>query len=352
MYSELGQRVVAVDLDPQANLTAFFLKEERLEKIWPWGRDDPNSRRDHSNTTCGRDHRNSRRDHSNTIFGCVQPLIKGRGDITEPHLEFININNTNNQNKLALLPGDLYLSLFEGQLSEVWPKCMDKDERAFLVISAFWRIMQKAATKHKADVILVDLGPNLGAINRAALIAADYIVLPLSPDLFSLRGLRNLGPTLQEWRKEWKSRLAQKPDVDDLDLPQGQMNPLGYVVLQHSERLNRPVKSYKHWIAKIPNVYKQEVLYEEQNDKEANDNSDKEVNDNSQKDDPNCLALIKNYKSLMPKAQKAHKPIFSLTSADGAIGSHLNTVKEAYKAFESLAIKIQEKLQALYKPGF
>ena len=37
MYAELGTRVVAVDLDPQANLTAAFLDEDRLEELWPDG---------------------------------------------------------------------------------------------------------------------------------------------------------------------------------------------------------------------------------------------------------------------------------------------------------------------------
>ena len=76
--------------------------------------------------------------------------------------------------KLGLLVGDLSLSRFEDTLSEVWPKCNDGDERAFRVISAFWRIVQNAATQNVADIVLMDLGPNLGAINRAALISGDY----------------------------------------------------------------------------------------------------------------------------------------------------------------------------------
>ena len=34
MLSLLGKRVIAADLDPQANLTSVFLPEERLEAIW------------------------------------------------------------------------------------------------------------------------------------------------------------------------------------------------------------------------------------------------------------------------------------------------------------------------------
>ena len=34
MFSELGKTIVAVDLDPQANLTAAFIDEEELERLW------------------------------------------------------------------------------------------------------------------------------------------------------------------------------------------------------------------------------------------------------------------------------------------------------------------------------
>jgi len=35
MLADRGMRVVAADLDPQANLTAAFLDEDRLEQLWP-----------------------------------------------------------------------------------------------------------------------------------------------------------------------------------------------------------------------------------------------------------------------------------------------------------------------------
>ena len=31
MYADLGKRIVAADLDPQANLTSAFLEDDRLE---------------------------------------------------------------------------------------------------------------------------------------------------------------------------------------------------------------------------------------------------------------------------------------------------------------------------------
>lgn len=301
MYRDLGLNVLAADFDPQANLTSAFLDEEQLEEIWLAS------------------------DQPNTVFRCFQPLIRGIGDIAEPIPQVIDEG-------LWLLNGDLQLYSFEDDLSTEWPGCLDRKERSFRVISAFWRLLQKAAAQQQSDVVLVDLGPNLGAINRSALIAADYVVVPLSPDLFSLQGLKNLGPTLQRWRKEWQERIDKNP-APDLHIPSGKMQPIGYIILQHAVRLDRPVKAFQRWIEHIPDTYHQEVLQEA-------DSQDTDI-----KTDPNCLALIKNYQSLMPMAQEAHKPIFYLKPADGAIGSHIAAVQNVYWDFKHLAEKIADSIQ-------
>ncbi len=307
IYHDLGLRVVAADLDPQANLTAAFLEEERLEEIWLLN------------------------NQPNTVYRCVQPLVRGVGDIAVPRLEDISPG-------LSLLVGDLFLSGFEGNLSTEWPGCMDRKELSFRMTSAFWRLIQYTISAYSPNVILLDLGPNLGAINRAAMIASDYVVVPLSPDLFSLQGLQNLGPTLRRWRSEWHERIKKNPS-NDLKLPIAKMQPVGYVVLQHlqhSSRPDKPAKAYQRWIDRIPSTYRRTIL----------DMPETEQNIN---DDVYCLALVKHYKSLMPLAQAAHKPIFRLTSADGAVGGSIQAAKNAYQDFEQLARKIARNCKAYKK---
>ena len=51
MLTDRGFRVIAADLDPQANLSAAFLDEDRLEEVMPLD------------------------DHPLTVFGAIQPLI-------------------------------------------------------------------------------------------------------------------------------------------------------------------------------------------------------------------------------------------------------------------------------------
>ena len=111
------------------------------------------------------------------------------------------------------------------------------------------------------------------------------------------------------------------------------MQPIGYIVLQHSVRMDRPVQAYERWIKRIPSEYRNAVLDEP---------CDTGI---SVADDPQCLALLKHYRSLMPLAQEAHKPMFHLKPADGAIGSHIQAVRSAYNDFQELAQEIAERTQ-------
>ncbi|MDR2390661.1 MAG: AAA family ATPase [Planctomycetota bacterium] len=308
MFASLRKRVVIIDLDPQANLTAALLDEDKIEAIW----DKPGS--------------------GSTIYQCVKPLTSV-GDIAQPTLQNIATD-------LYLLPGDVILSSYEDTLSAEWPNSMGDNNlyRPMRILSSFWQVMQMAAQKVQAEIILVDIGPNLGAINRSVLVATDYVTIPLGADLFSLQGLKNLGPTLRSWKNLWQKRLenwnssTEKSNFPDFKLPQGKMQPIGYLCQQHGVRLDRPVKAYDKWVQRIPDVYRESVLNEEPSGKIR------------QQDDLYCLATIKHYRSLIPMAQEHRKPIFNLTSADGAIGSHANAVQDARNDFKSLAKKIAEKI--------
>jgi len=300
MFADLGVKTLAADLDPQANLSSAFLEEETFEDLFSGKQEGPG-----------------------TVYEALRPLIEGYGDVSRPHLR-------QPADHLWLLPGDLLLSTFEDQLSETWPKCSSGDIRAFRVTSAFWRVIQSAAESVEADLILLDVGPNLGAINRAALISSDHVVIPLAPDLFSLQGLRNLGPRLRTWREDWREKLGKYPG-GDLKLPPAHAIPAGYIVQQHAVRLDRPVKAYGRWMDRIPGEYRESVLKEP---------AEPSV---SVATDPHCLASLKNYRSLMPLAQEARKPMFFLKAADGALGGHATAAQEAYGDYRILAMKIAGK---------
>ena len=95
------------------------------------------------------------------------------------------------------------------------------------MLSAISGAVHGAAKEVAADLILMDVGTNLGALNRAVLVNADHVVVPLAADRYSIRGLHNGGPTLRRWREEWSKRRERNP-VEGLDVPRGDMQPMGY----------------------------------------------------------------------------------------------------------------------------
>jgi cellulose biosynthesis protein BcsQ len=296
MLAELGHKCLAVDLDPQANLTSMCLQDQELERIYSEEKD------------------------RETIMNGINLLNRGIGDIQPVKIHPVSEN-------IGLLAGDLELSLFEDKLSENWGKCLNRDEAAFRIISAFSRIMKAEGQKMDAEYCIIDVGPNFGAINRATMIAADYFAVPMAADLFSIQGLKNLGNRLTIWDEEWDERVKKNPEPT-LELPDGEMAPLGYIVMQHGIKEKRPVKSYLAWANRIPCIFQESVLKEPTTPGINVEN------------DPNCLALLKHYHSLAPMAMEARKPIFLLKPADGAIGAHLYAVSRAYDDFKALTQKI------------
>lgn len=303
MFSELGVRVIAVDLDPQSNLTSALLEDDRIEELWG---DDGESA---------------------TILGAVKPLIDRLGDVGPAHVEQLE--------NIGLVAGTLELNEFEDRLSQAWSACLDDNASnaadAFRVMSGFYRVIQRAAADFEAPLALIDVGPNLGAINRAALVAADEVVVPLAPDLFSLRGLKNLGPKLREWSEGWQNRVRRGKVPKGLTLPGGLMRPLGYVVLQHSVRSDQPLKAFQRWLDRIPEVYRMAI-------------GNRPARPARLARDPEMLGSLKNYRSLMPLAHEARKPVFKLTPADGALGATATAARESFHDFEALARTIAQRI--------
>lgn len=300
MLSEMGIKSIAIDLDPQSNLTSMFLSDDRLEAIYE------------SEEPC-------------TVLNSICPIISG--DPYEPvHIERIT-------DKLGLILGDLALSTFEDKLSDAWLKCLDGDSYSFRIMSIFNTIINDAAQRFHAKYILIDVGPNLGAINRAVLLSSDYMIIPVASDLFSLQGIKNIGATLHTWRRQWDKRLEQKPAKTTFTIPNGNIKPTGYIVMQYSAKESRPVQSYLRWANRIPRIFKEYVL-----------NDDTPTN-YTVENDPNCIGLLKHYRSLAPMSMEAHKPIFLLKPADGAIGAHLYAVKKSYEEFHDFTKNILKHCQ-------
>ncbi|ODS34862.1 chromosome partitioning protein [Candidatus Altiarchaeales archaeon WOR_SM1_SCG] len=294
MLSQLGIKTIAADLDPQSNLTSMFLSTERLEEIYE-------------------------NELNLTILDSITPVASGDPYIPI-HVEQITEN-------LGLVIGNLSLSTFEDKLSRAWLECLGGDSLAFKITGIFNTIINDAAKQQNADIVLIDVGPNLGAINRAVTISSDYIIMPVASDLFSLQGIKNLGITLNNWKIDWQDRIARKPTSLNFEIPKGKELPAGYIIMQYTAKESRPVKSYLKWANRIPSVYSEYVL--------KNNSTVQTV-----EEDNNCIALLKHYRSLAPMSMEAHRPMFMLKPADGAIGAHVYAVQKCYEDFETITKKI------------
>jgi chromosome partitioning protein len=142
-------------------------------------------------------------------------------------------------------------------------------------MTAFHRIILSGARQMDADLVLIDVGPNLGAISKG-----------------------------------WHKRAEELPQGVAIEMPSGAMQPAGYVVMQHSVRESRPVKAYQAWVDRVPLVYRESVLGEvvtRTGDSEGLDASGLPIPEPA--NDPHMLVLLRHYRSLMPMALDAHKPM-------------------------------------------
>lgn len=155
MLSRRDLTVLMVDCDSQCNLTAYSMTDTAVRKAW--------------------------RDDRNSIFQVIDPVYRTIGDI-RPR----SPSKVSDRGKLYLVPGDLRLSNFEDLLGDTWSSAKGGNEPALRAQSAIHRYIQLAVEKVDADLVLIDLGPNLGALNRSVLASSDYFITPLAPDLFSI----------------------------------------------------------------------------------------------------------------------------------------------------------------------
>ncbi len=193
-----------VDCDSQCNLTAYSLKDSAIETAWK-----PNG---------------------NSIYRAIEPVARGMGDISNRPPTQLRIN-------LHLIPGDLLLSDFEDRLGDTWNAAKGGSEPDIRAQSAIYRTIQQAADTVKAQYVLVDLGPNMGALNRAVLGGSDFVIVPVAPDLFSIRGAENLGNKMAKWRGEWdQTNKAWTDNSVKIQKGAGEISRLRYAAAQHKKK--------------------------------------------------------------------------------------------------------------------
>jgi chromosome partitioning protein len=295
VLAESGRKVLMVDCDSQCNLTAYALPDRAIEKAWE--------------------------ENGNSIYRAIELVARGIGDVRNRAPSQLRPN-------LFLFPGDLLLSDFEDLLGDTWNAAKGGSEPALRTQSAIYRSILQASEKAAAEVILVDLGPNLGSLNRAVLGGSDYVIVPVAPDLFSIRGAENLGSKLAKWRKEW-DQCNDAWSGGSFTIPKGRPSFLGYVIQQHNIRDNASgmTQGWRIFGNRLESAIQTYVVDRLRPLGQVRDGQAGEFN----------LGKIPNLHSLIPYSLEARKPVFQCTSSDGLKGAHIQRARESKQLFQPIA---------------
>lgn len=146
---ERGYRVLLIDSDPQTNLTMCFLQEETDERP------------------------------------SLYHIYSDKKSIDEIKVTV--------KDKLDLIIGDFELCNADMQFTK----------------AGRLKMLKKAVknTDTEYDFVIIDTPPNLGILSLNAFISSDYVVVPMSADSFSLKGVRLLKETLGDVADETEKEV-------------------------------------------------------------------------------------------------------------------------------------------------
>ncbi|MXR70812.1 AAA family ATPase [Shewanella sp. JBTF-M18] len=302
LLAKKGKRILMVDLDSQCNLSSYCLKDEQLSEAWE--------------------------ETGNSMYRVVEPIYRGLGDFRElAPMQFNTQYPT-----LFLAPGDIALSNFEDRLGDSWNAARGGSEPDIRVQSAIHRYIRWASKNVNADAVFVDLGPNLGALNRAVLGSSDYFIVPMSPDLFSIRGTENLGNKMLNWNDGWvQCQEAWKArGTVDIDIPKGAPKFLGYVKQQHNIRNNQKgmTLGWQIFGNRVDGAIRENVVEKLQPRGQVFEWDGKDLNWH--------LGDIPNLHSLVPYSLEAKKPVFDCTGRDKLRGAHITKARKSASHYKGI----------------
>jgi cellulose biosynthesis protein BcsQ len=305
---DLGLRVLLIDADPQCNLTSFFLEESQLDKLL--------GESDEAN--------------GGTIWSAIKPVVDGKGPIRD-------INLFKLREGLMLCAGDVLLADYEEELPSAWTGSFARKTRDYDVMCALSNAVRGLGKKSKADIIIYDVGPNVGALNRTILLDSDYFVTPVAADLFSLRALATVGRSLGRWIRDWETVRHLATPADQERLLHGQPVYVGYITSAYKVSSGRiPTRPHEYWERKIaPRV--RDCIVEDL----------RKVHPRLVPQTTNKIAAIKDFHSLAPQAQ-------STGLAMGKLKGQVNPgyypqVEEALSEFQDLARELLKRMDIKVK---
>ena len=255
----------------------------------------------------------------------MKPVAQGRGGIAAiPELQI-------NDQSIFLIPGDVLLSEYEEILPLAWTECFARMTRGYDITTALSQVVKVVATKINADVCLYDVGPNVGALNRAVLLDCDFFITPVAADLFSLRALSTVGRSIAKWITDWEGIRKMASPSDRARVFRGKPVYLGYITSAFKVNAGRNATDpHAEWEAKIAPRVRDRIT----KDLAA-------IDQNLVPQGGNKVGGIKNFHSLAPAAQKFGVALGSLRGKVNP--GHYGQVDEARDEFAQIAREIMRR---------
>lgn len=285
-FAEQGYKTVLVDLDPQCNLSRLALGEDYYLK-----------------------HLFS--DTEKTVADVLKGVVQGGSDINLS-VQFLPVKASPN---LFLLKGDINLSTYESLLITAYGQAASGQQIGYFQTSAIDRFLREKGLSEQVDVFVIDTSPSLGLLNQVILLGADYFIVPMMPDAFSVQGIENLGVIYERWKNLWRnSAKALAGDTETKFVLPGDPLFIGYIVNSYNVYGEQPIADHRAWMEKIPNKVR-EYLSEKHCRNGLVETSWK-----------NPLQIIQDYGRIPSKCQELGVAIFNL--APGQVADHHQGTKE------------------------
>ncbi|WP_337186548.1 ParA family protein [Phenylobacterium sp.] len=299
--ADLEKSVLIVDADPQCNITSFYMDESRLEELLGESGEDGSDA---------------------TVWSALKPVVEGRGDVG-------SITPWEMRKGIHLLPGDVLMSDYEEELPTAWTECFARRQRGYSVTTALSRLVNNNAESLEVDVVLYDVGPNVGALNRVVILDCDLFITPVAADLFSLRALSTVGRSVAKWIADWQTIRSLASPADRESIFEGLPTYGGYITSAFKVHTGRSAANpHADWEKKIAPRVRDRVV-----SVLGAVNPDLIPNFGGNK-----VGGVKHFHSLAPEAQKYG---FAIGKLRGYVNpGHYATVDDARSTFAALAREI------------
>lgn len=254
--SEMGKKVLFLDLDPQCNLTLMGIEKENLHRIWEEEQEFIDDFEKAANAN-----QDDRLEQIRSIHYLLKPVedgISDSEDLPEPYK--INEN-------LFLIPGRLSIHRFENKIAERWSGLYQSDNLAIRTVTKIRRVCEGYGKKLDLDYIIIDTSPSLGILNKVIISTVDGFIIPCQPDMFSMYGIRNIGNSLEIWKREFDSIYSLLSTSNIERFPKKFVQFLGFAIYnakKYSSGNNEYnlAASHYQYVKKIPNEIKSHIRVE------------------------------------------------------------------------------------------